>query len=56
MNGSSLVTLSSSEKAAEMEQALAKAIDSKSSKKVKADDKKNKVDSKAKVDQENKTK
>ena len=56
MNGSSLVTLSSSEKAAEMEQALATAIDSKSSKKVKADDKKNKVDSKAKVDKENKTK
>lgn len=56
MNGSSLVTLSSSEKAAEMEQALATSIDSKSSKKVKADDKKNKVDSKAKVDKENKTK
>lgn len=62
MNGSSLVTLSSAEKATEMEQALSAAINSKSGKKVKSDDKakdsakaNSKSDSKTKTDSKTKS-
>lgn len=50
MNGASLVTMSSPDKAIAMEQALTAAIDSKGGKKVKSDDKKNKGDSIKSVD------
>ncbi|WP_127057868.1 M48 family metalloprotease [Veillonella ratti] len=58
MNGSSLVTLSSVDKAATMEQDLKAAIDSKHSKKVKGDDKSkaDKKDKKAKVKTDTKVK